>query len=293
MVGAALAVTGLVAVGSDSALASPRAEAPAVAVTHLNVVITDNNLYLDGPTTFPAGRVAVTFENARADKDAFFAAVRLLPGYSWHDWRVDLKKVGRNLFAPGGSKKKGLKALNHAIDNAKGYGGLGVHAGHTRSFTFLLNKESDRFFVFDDTGNLPRRVHRLNVTAPVGPQNLPATDATVIAKTNRRFAGDSVLPAKGTIKFVNNSTESPHFLELQHVKEGTTRKQVLQSFQSNQPPDFLLKGTADTDVISHNKRMAFHVNLPPGEYVEMCFFPDPEEGLPHAFMGMVHIVHLQ
>jgi hypothetical protein len=32
--------------------------------------------------------------------------------------------------------------------------------------------------------------------------------------------------------------------------------------------------------------------LPAGDYAEVCFFPDLETGMPHAFMGMVRIVHL-
>jgi hypothetical protein len=39
--------------------------------------------------------------------------------------------------------------------------------------------------------------------------------------------------------------------------------------------------------------MNFHIHLPPGTYAVMCFFPDPKTGDPHAFMGMVRIVHLK
>jgi hypothetical protein len=118
------------------------------------------------------------------------------------------------------------------------------------------------------------------------------TDATVIAQTNRRFTGSATLPARGTIRFINKSTESPHFLVLQHVKEGTTRKQVRQGLESDQQPDWVLPGSAETDVVSHNQRMTMRLHLPAGEYVEMCFFPDPIEGTPHALMGMIRIVHL-
>jgi hypothetical protein len=33
--------------------------------------------------------------------------------------------------------------------------------------------------------------------------------------------------------------------------------------------------------------------LPKGEYVEVCFFPDPKTGMPHAYMGMIGTVTLK
>jgi hypothetical protein len=289
---AALAVAGLVSTGSDVALAANRAPSTGGATT-LNVAITDHGMYLDGTTTFAAGRVKVLLEDARSSHDAVLAVVRLVPGYTWKEYRDDLKVAFSNLFAPNGNKKKGLRRLNHAIHHAVGYGGFDAHAGEKRSATLLLNVPSASYFAYDDSGNLPKRPHRLTVTAASGPQTLPTADATVIAKTNRRFGGDTVLPARGTIEFVNHSTESPHFLILQHVKEGTTRKQVRQGLQSNSQPSWVLPEEAATDVVSLHQKMVLHVHVPAGEYVEMCFFPDPQEGTPHALMGMIRIVHLR
>jgi hypothetical protein len=141
---------------------------------------------------------------------------------------------------------------------------------------------------------LPKRPYWLHVGSPIGPVALPAAGAHVFAKTNRRFGGDTVLPAKGTINYTNKSTESPHFLVLQHVKESTTRKQVVQFAQNPQgQPTWALPGTADVDILTLNSTMNFHVNLPRGKYAEMCFFPDPKTGMDHASMGMVRMVHLK
>jgi hypothetical protein len=290
---AAAAATGLVLSGMGGADAAPiRATATSSSGTTLHVAITDNDMYVDGPTTFPAGRVSVTLENARTKHDAGVAVGQLAAGYHWGDLRSDLKTAFTNLFAPHGSKKKGLKALNHAIDHITAYGGIYAHKGDTSHATLLL-PSAGTYIVFDDSGNLPKRPNFITVTSPSGPQTLPAADGNVVAKTNRRFSGDRVLPAKGTINFTNESTESPHFLELAHVKQGTTRKQVINSFQSNGRPDFVLPGLMDTDILTTGQSMNYHVNLPPGEYVQMCFFPDPKTGMPHALMGMVRIVHLK
>jgi hypothetical protein len=100
------------------------------------------------------------------------------------------------------------------------------------------------------------------------------------------------LPAKGTITFSNTATNSPHFLVLQHVKEGTTRQQVIKALNSNGAPGFILKESLGTDVVSPGHSQTLTYTLPAGEYVEMCFFPDLQTGMPHALMGMVRVVHL-
>ena len=39
--------------------------------------------------------------------------------------------------------------------------------------------------------------------------------------------------------------------------------------------------------------MTVDYDLPPGQYVVMCFFPDPKmDGMPHALMGMLEMIHL-
>jgi hypothetical protein len=262
----------------------------AEAGTVLRVAITSNGMYLDGPTTFPAGRVKLFVDAAGNDRGA--EIIRLHRGYSFKDFRADLKKAFSNLFAPDGDTDKGLKALNRALDNTTIYGGLYSPDGLVRHGTLMLKRPSDRYVLFDDSGNLPKRPIHLTVTDPAGPQTLPTTEATVRARTGARFGGDTALPARGNITFRNKATDSPHFLVLQHVKKGTTRKDVLDSFESDSPPDFVLPGEQETDVVGPGHAMTVKLHLPKGYYAEMCFFPDPETGAPHAFMGMVRIVHL-
>jgi hypothetical protein len=276
--------TGMVGVGVAVAPA-----ASAAGGTTLRVAITKYGMYVNGPHTFPAGRVAMFLDAAGGDRGVDI--VKFASGYTWKNYRNDLKVAFGNLFAPGGDTKKGLKALNHAIAHSTFFGGLYSPAGQVRHGLVLL-KQPGRYILFDDSGNLPRRPTPLTVTAASGPQTLPSTTATVFAKTTRRFGGADTLPHHGTITFANHATNSPHFLVLQHVKEGTTRKQVLDSFQSQGPPTFALPDEQESDVVSPGHAMNLHLHLPVGEYAEMCFFPDPQTGMPHAFMGMVRIIHL-
>jgi hypothetical protein len=286
----AVATTALVAGGLTGAQAALQPADTASTVPTIHVAQTDKAMYLEGSTSFPAGRLRVTLEDAKVKHGAVVAIWKLATGYTWKAMRHDFDVMAANLFGPNGNKKKGLKHLNHLINNITAYGGLSAHPGRTGRGTFLLN-EPGTYALFNDS-SAPRDPRRLTVGAAAGPQTMPTTDATVVALTKRRFGGDKVLPAHGTITFQNNSTESPHFLEIQHVKEGTTRKQVIRALQSNGPGPFL-PGDASSDVVSYGHAMTLKLHLPAGEYALMCFFPDPRTGMPHAFMGMVNIVHLK
>ena len=76
--------------------------------------------------------------------------------------------------------------------------------------------------------------------------------------------------------------------------KGTTRKQVVDCFSDPQCRfDFARPGTLDSEVLSPGQKMTASYKLPRGTYVEMCFFPDPMTGMPHAFMGMVRVITLK
>jgi len=282
---AAAMATGMVGVGVAVAPA-----ASAAGGTVLRVAITNHGMYVKGPTTFPAGRVTMYIDAAGSDRGIEIA--RLHDGYSFADFRADVKTANANLEGPNGDQKKGLKALNHAIANVTAFGGLYAHAGSMRRGAVVLPHASNRYVLFDDTTNVPRSPVHLTVTAPAGAQTLPATSATVVAREDRRWGGNATLPSHGTIKFANHAKVSPHFVVLAHVKDGTTRQQVIDSFSSPNPPDFALPGEQDSDIVSPGHAMALHLQLPAGRYALMCFFPDPETGMPHAFMGMVRMVTL-
>ena len=49
----------------------------------------------------------------------------------------------------------------------------------------------------------------------------------------------------------------------------------------------------ETGTLSPGRSMTADYDLPPGQYVIMCFFPDPKMGgMPHALMGMLRMIHL-
>jgi hypothetical protein len=82
---------------------------------------------------------------------------------------------------------------------------------------------------------------------------------------------------------------------LQQVAEGTTTDQVLEFLQSEEgpPPSWVLPASMETGTLSPGRSMTVDYDLPAGQYVVLCFFPDPEMGgMPHALMGMLRMITL-
>jgi hypothetical protein len=300
MAAAATAAVGLVAGGTGAAVSAPHhAGAKVHSTPSLKVTITtggsqDNPTYtlaVSGPRHFAAGRVKTTLKSVNGESED--AIVSFKKGYTFKDLRADLTAFGES-FSQNGPSKSGLHHLRNAIKHTTAYGGL--DAVHHATGSVVLPK-AGTYYLYNDTGQVPSQPKKLVVSGPAVKRAAPKSSATVIAKSSDRFGGSTHLPAKGTITFKNaskDSTRSPHFLELIHVKKGTTRKQVIDYVQSNSeaPPSFALAGGAGTDIVSPGHAMTLTYSVPKGEYAEACFFPDTKTGMPHAAMGMVKIVHL-
>jgi hypothetical protein len=282
---------GLVASGAGSAISAPRGHQAALAHTpKLRVTISKHTFHVAGPKTFRAGRVAISLKVAGGEEA--FQVAQLKKGYTYGDLKADIIGFGSTVSQTTGmATPAGMKHLHNALRHTTLLGGLDTVPGTTENGTVMLARPG-KYIVYHDNQGLPQQHVTLTVTGPKAKRATPRSTATVIAMTNRRFGGAKVLPDHGIIKFTNHSTESPHFLVLQQVKPGTTRKQVLQALESSAPPTIFLAGAAETDAISQGQSMTLTLDLPKGTYAEACFFPDPGsgKGTPHAFMGMVNIV---
>jgi len=98
---------------------------------------------------------------------------------------------------------------------------------------------------------------------------------------------------KGYMNTTNNAAE-PHFVDMEHVVEGTTVEDVFAFFTDETAPNPLADdhAAADTGIISpgHTFRWKYHV--PKGTYFSACFWPSKVDGTPHAFMGMIDVFDL-
>jgi hypothetical protein len=292
-VAVAVATVSLLATGLGTAASAPHARGVLASTPTLKVTIAHGKLRLHGPTTFQAGRVNLSL--TVKGKDSETQVVRFDAGYGFkkyiRDFQTYAKGQGKN-----GESKAGLKALNHLAHSTKFFGGLDAAHGATATGSIYLPRGGTYVIYNDSQGSDP---HKLKVTGPAVKRATPKSSGVVRATSAKRFRNTATGAAHGTLVFKNISSgkgASPHFLVLQHVKKGTTRKQVetaLMADSNAPPPPFILDGSAETDVIGPGQSMTLDTNLPKGEYVTLCFFPDLQTGIPHAFMGMIGMIRLK
>lgn len=267
------------------------AHAPAkrVATPKLTVTISKSAFKVVGPHRLSAGRVDVTLIAKQGEQEVGFA--RLHKGYTYADAGRDFA----TFFGASQPTPAAMRAIRRIAHRVTFYGGIDSGSTRGASGSVVLSKPGTYLVLDDENGPGQVAPVKLHVTKPQGTRATPTSSATVTTRNSKRFGGATTLPAKGTITFKNTATNSPHFFNLQQVKKGTTRKQILKALRSNSDsaPSFALPANIGTDVTSPGQSQTLTYSLPKGEYAEMCFFPDLQSGMPHALMGMVRIVHLK
>jgi len=135
----------------------------------------------------------------------------------------------------------------------------------------------------DSGRHLPKFPHALVITAETA--------------AGPRFQTKGLDSVKDAV-LVHNAAPELHEMELQPVAPGTTDAQVQAFFdaiaQGKQPPPPPFTGPpAGLGALSpgHTVLLRAH-GLKPGTYVLLCFIPDDQLGVPHAFLGMHKVVHL-
>ena len=237
----------------------------------LTITVAKGSLKLQGVNGLRAGRIKLAVKG----KPAPVSIVSFARGYTVRDMAKDY----------AASNKGDMKALKRAIANTTWHGGLMTGSTGT--------------IVLPRAGTYTALVMANRIMAPttfrVGPvkaSKAPSVDATIKARKGMKWGGARHLPTRGTLKF-KNADDQPHFAVLQQVQEGTTMEQVMEGLQSEEEPAWLLPAWAQTDTLSPGRQMTMDYELPAGQYVLLCFFPDPKmKGMPHAMMGMVKMIHV-
>ena len=257
--------------GASGSQAASRAAMP-----HLTAKVTQKGIVVRGTAGLRAGRVHLTVKGP-----ATVEFVTFDPGYTADDFVSDVNKC---------AEKCNVKALKRALANTTILGGVTGGTG-----TIVLPKAGSYTpFTIGERGAVVGTPFR--VGGPPRRSAVPRVDGKIIGKKGLAWGGSSMLPAEGRFLFKNKRDSGvPHFVQLQQVVEGTTADQVIDALlagENGPPPPFLEAGLI-TGTLSPGHSMTVDYDLPPGHYAVMCFFPDPNmKGMPHAFMGMVRIIHL-
>jgi hypothetical protein len=245
------------------------------AMPHLTAVLTKKTIRLKGADDLRAGRVKLSVLGRGPVEFATFKA-----GYDVADFTADVNKFGA---------KNDVKALKRALKNTTIIGGLA--GGGTGTIVF---PKPGAYTPISLGGRGLVTGKTLVVDGPTRSTKAPSTDGSIIGKNGPSWGGASHLPMKGRFAFKNKADE-PHFVALQQVTEGTTTDQVLSYLQSGDeaPPPWGLQAGLETGTLSPGRSMTVDYDLPAGQYVVLCFFPDPKMGgMPHAMMGMLRMIHL-
>ena len=273
---AALASTPLLLapVGAD---ASPATVTSRAAMPHIKATLTKKTITLKGTKGLRPGRVELSVKGKGTVEIAMFAK-----GYDAADFVEDVNKFGA---------KNDIKALKHALANTTILGGFQPGG----SGTVVLPKPGAYTpFSLGERGVVLGKT--IVVRGAKRSSKAPRTDGRILAVPGPSWGGSSTFPAKGRMMFKNKATTGiPHFIVLQQVAEGTTTDTVLEFLQSGDEgnPPWGLPAGMETGSISPGTSMTVDYDLPPGQYVVMCFFPDPKMGgMPHALMGMLEMIHL-
>ena len=278
---AAVSATALVAspllLAPTGATASSAPVASLAAMPHVKATLTKKTIRLSGVDGLRAGRVKLSVSGKGIVEFVMFK-----DGYDIADFTADVNKFGA---------KNNIKALKRALAHTEILGGFAGGGSGTIVFpkagAYTPVSIGERGVVSGKT---------LVVRGPARSSSTPKVDGRIIAKNGPAWGGASHLPAKGKFLFKNRgNTGVPHFVILQQVAEGTTTDQVLEYLQSGAqtPPPWALPASFETGSVSPGRSLTANYDLPPGQYVVMCFFPDPKMGgMPHALMGMLKMIHL-
>ena len=262
--------------GGADATTAPTASR-AAPMPHITATLTKKAIKLRGAQGLRPGRVTMSVKGNGGVEIARFKA-----GYSAAKFAADVNKF---------DAKGNVKALERAIEKTEIMGGFfGGGSG-----TIVLPKAGSYTPIsIGERGVLLGKP--IVVRGAPRSSKAPRTDGKIIGKDGPAWGGSSSLPMKGRFTFKNKADE-PHFVILQQVAEGTTTDQVLQFLQTDDgtspPPSWALPASLTTGTLSPRRSMTVNYDLPAGQYVIMCFFPDPEMGgMPHALMGMLKMIHL-
>lgn len=280
---AALAVFGL---ATTSLLAGPATAAPApetaadLSVDGVPTVVarmTSKHIRLSVGDHMRAGRVMFKVVT-RDDRNHELQLMRLHRGYTVREAQADFSKAFRGNVA----------AVNRIDANITFLGGAPAKVGKPGWFSVKLH--ANRYMVVDQQGS---GMTALTVRGTAPDRPTVHYDSRITALSYGFDPSLKTMPASGWT-LVGNHSDQPHFVVMNRIKQGTTRKQVRAYFKSgsHKEPSWALHSSTSTAVVSPYRTETFHYDLPAGKYLLMCFWPDDETGMPHVYMGMWHFVTL-
>jgi hypothetical protein len=144
--------------------------------------------------------------------------------------------------------------------------------------------------VFAVTGDMPA-----DLAEPESAATLTLGEYVIKVTAGEVVAGPQVLK-------IENVGAQPHFIFAGLGPDGVTDEQVSQVLEAEMTgtpadvpfdPNVELQPVFSTATQSTGTTVWLPVNLDPGTYVLMCFFPDMADGMPHSLHGMHTVINVK
>lgn len=143
----------------------------------------------------------------------------------------------------------------------------------------------------------------LNVTGEM-PADLPEPESGATLEMGEYFfeVAEGELTAGKQVVEIQNVGAVPHFIFMGKVPDTVTEadlEAVLEADMTGTPaatdwnPDEEFEDVLGTTTQSGDTSIWVSVTLEPGTYAAVCFFPDAESGIPHAYEGMYAIIEVE
>lgn len=116
----------------------------------------------------------------------------------------------------------------------------------------------------------------------------PETTTVDVTATEYSFDVSAEVPGGVVVMRFTNTGGFPHEFAFARIEEGKTEADVQAVIESGDAPPEWAEDVAGVPALSPGESVIVTRTLEPGNYVFLCFFPDPE-GTPHAALGMYEL----
>jgi hypothetical protein len=232
------------------------------------------------------------------------------PEDTYHGWQIFRLKNGATVDEVIHDFTIGVAGETFE-ENAAGARGLlehatligGVVTTPYAPISVTLPMERGTYYVFDlaDIFNgVTPRVHALRAVGQPNWRGLPRFSQVIRAEMqgmDPRFVAPTDQQANGTYLVVNAPSDEIHEAVWRQVIPGTTDAYIQQYYDAFLAGTPIARPWLDSQhglqAMSPGQFAVIHIDLPPGDYALICLVPSDESGLPHAYIGMHLVVHLQ
>jgi hypothetical protein len=310
LVSTALSITGIGGVAAQDATPTAATFADTMGLPELRVQITDT-AYEGLPAETAAGRYLLTLE-VNGGEGGGLNFLKLPEGMTFDDFVAVLAGPPASPEAmtgtPGAAAAPGEGGGEDRPPDwyfqAEMAGGTGAFGGTAQAIIDLMPGEWIAWAGFPDA---PQPPVGLTVTGEGGATPAaglePAADVTV-SMYEYDFTVEGSLTPGSHVFAVTTVGAQPHEMFMLRAAEPVTEEQIAQilemEMQGGTPapdadlpnPDEFIPVTG-MSALSTGKTGWIPVTLEAGTYIIICFIPDIESGMPHAYHGMYQVINLE